>query len=171
MARGDSTASDETGDEGAPWFGHRDELPAWWPDAAHAVVLHRRHVVSTGDPATPEVYAAGDEVPLSVAAASWSAHSDRLAVVDADGNRLDTPHRNERNPNRPLSADALEAWRAARGMRTETRTVHVCDECGETFDSRGALNGHQSAHAPGTASGGDGSEPNDEAPTTGGESA
>ena len=37
----------------------------------------------------------GDKIPADLAADCWSAFQDRLAAYGEDGNRLDTPSRNE----------------------------------------------------------------------------
>lgn len=134
----------------------------WWGDVATVVVLHRSFEVTAGGNRGPVSYDAGEELPLDVAAAAWPAHGDRLAAVDANGDRLDTPTAAERSPHSTLSDDALRAWREDRGMREVTRTVHVCGECGAEFGTRKALNGHQSKHTPGGDRAGTSSNGDDE---------
>lgn len=92
--------------------GDTDDLPEWWDDVERVEVLHRRigatvdpdrdlpgHVEETRTPGLTHnkavAFGEGDDLPLDIAEGVWSAFADRLAAFDADGERLDTPHRNE----------------------------------------------------------------------------
>ncbi|QDX40276.1 hypothetical protein [Salarchaeum sp. JOR-1] len=60
-----------------------------FPDAEHYVWLHS---TLRADGAT---YEPGDELPRELAEEAWSANSRRIAAVDSDGDRVDTPAREE----------------------------------------------------------------------------
>lgn len=123
----------------------------------HVIVLHRQLRVTTGfedeypDGEAPDavVYERGDEVPLPVARRCWDAFSDSLAALSGDsGERLDTPGRAEASGNFDAEP-ALSAWRRENNLQRTTIEVFRCGECGDTFETREALNGHQSKHTGG----------------------
>lgn len=140
------------GDDGIDADDEQDDpLPA----GTEAVVCIHRELRATGgfEAEYPEgeapdavAYEVGDEVPLAVARRAWAGHSDRLACLDDAGERLDRPGRGEANGD--VDAEpALAAWRRENNLRRTTVEVFECGECGATFESRQALNGHQSKHA------------------------
>lgn len=62
------------------------------PDQAR--VVSSAH--SGGTEHTVVEFAKGDEIPLDVARDCWDAFSDRLAALDDENTRLDTPDSNEK---------------------------------------------------------------------------
>mgnify|MGYP006303464451 CR=1 FL=1 len=73
---------------------------------------------------------------------------DRLVAVDADGERLTDYVRAEDNRRFDMDTDAdLDRWRERQGITRQTVSTFACGECGQTFETAAALNGHQSAHA------------------------
>lgn len=135
----------------------KPETPRWWEDAEHFVVLHKE-MRATGAAGTDEnnphdraplVYESGEEYPAEqVTPSMWSGTGDRLAALSQGGERLDTPSAAERSGH--IDAEpALRAWRQENSLRRTTVKMFVCKECGEEFESRDELNGHQSAHTEG----------------------
>jgi hypothetical protein len=57
--------------------------------------VEAREIQHTRSDSVQAVFQEGDNLPCDVAERCWSAFNDRLAAYDEDGNRLDTPSRNE----------------------------------------------------------------------------
>lgn len=80
------------------------------PDAEHYVWLHS---TLTADGTT---YEPGDELPRDLAEEVWPTSSGRIAALDSDGNRVDTPAREEHTQggleamtHRPIDAESALA--------------------------------------------------------------
>jgi len=132
------------------------EAPRWWDDAEHFVVLYKGiHASGAAEADEGErvrgtiIYEPGEEFPAEkVTPSMWSGVGDRLAALTRRGERLDTPAVAERRGT--IDAEpALKTWRQENSLRRTTVERFVCEECGEEFETRDELNGHQSAHAEG----------------------
>ena len=134
--------------------GKSDE-PIPWPDEAeHFVVLHKGVRITGGTAADLDlsdgdavVFDPGEELPEDlVTPGLWRGCSDRLAALDAHGERLDRPCRAEQSGHFDGEA-ALRTWRRENDLDRRRVEAYECGECGKVFSSKDALNGHMGAHS------------------------
>lgn len=109
----------EPGDPSPP------EIPTWWADVEAFIVIGSRpnNVPSSHEAVAGErpnramvLYHPGEALPEGlVTAAVWRGHGDRLAALDATGERLDRPARAEQ-AGEIVSESALKEWRTEHGL-------------------------------------------------------
>ncbi|UWG47110.1 hypothetical protein HSRCO_0820 [Halanaeroarchaeum sp. HSR-CO] len=132
-----------------------------WPDeTAHLVVVNKPF--STSIENLPDAlideygvdterdrhvtFRPGEEIPETlVTPAVWkSVGGWRILALDSAGQRLNPVTTAETRGDVDYAED-LETWR--QGANLDFSQVYECGECGKTFSSRDALNGHGAAHA------------------------
>jgi hypothetical protein len=130
------------------------EPPRWWDEVAHFLVLHKSisfSGVRETDPDDKEdngtvAFDKGEEIPPELVTPTvYDAFGDRIAALDGAGERLDKTTYAERNGDIE-SESVLSSWRSENNLSRRTVEVFECGECGKTFETLDALNGHQSAH-------------------------
>lgn len=131
--------------------------PDWWDDAEYFVtILPKVRGQIDGEPVEYEPGEGyphpDDETRDDVTAEAWARSpwvSTKLAALDENFERLDTPSNRERVDEDVNATAALEAFRRRHGVKFErvVERVYTCEDCGAEFDTADALNGHQGKHA------------------------